>query len=155
MLYIYILYNVLLYLTLASCWLSSSVRALLSQCSACSGLGLLVRLLQNRWDDCSLGEGSRDTISGERWLTILLRAGCLWDTLGKKSDQGAGPKERKWTYCTYQYLGETCKCKRLYWRKDNFHISVYTDCSLIHFTYDTANVSLFITKYYDIKDLSI
>lgn len=87
-----IFYDVKHHLTLASCWLSCSVKALVSQCSGCSGLRLLARLPRNRWGDRSLGEGNRDTIRGEHWLTILLKAGCLWEVLGKKSDQGAGTK---------------------------------------------------------------
>lgn len=78
------IYQVFHHLTLASCWLSFSVRALMSQSSACRGLCLLAGLRTNRWGDCSLGEGSRDTISGDRWLTTVLRAGRRWDVLLKK-----------------------------------------------------------------------
>lgn len=101
--------DVLHHLTLASCSLSCSVKALVSQCSACGGLCLLARLLGNRWGDRSLGEGSRDTISGDRWLTILLRAGHLWDVLGEKVRSSSRAQKNAWIF---KHHRETCKCKK-------------------------------------------
>lgn len=124
--------DVLHHLTLASCWLSSSIRALASQCLACSGLCILAWLPPNRWADRSLGEGSRETKSGDRWLTILLRAGRLWDNLGKK------PMRQGWmnlmTLLYINTLGKYANVKRV---QQYIYIYVFIP---IQFPYSTEKI---------------
>lgn len=80
-----------------------------------SGLCLLAGPPRNRWGDSSLGEGSRDTTSGDRSLTTLLRPGRLWDFLVGKP-KGTGTKDLIYLlYCIYKHLKKTCLLKTFYW----------------------------------------
>lgn len=115
------------------------MRALVSQYSAFIGIRFLARLPRNRWGDCSLGEGSRDTIRGDRWFTMLLRSGCLWDVLIKSQITEQVSILNKWInkHSIFKPPREICKRKKgIFKEKDCVcHTAVWTHFSQIHFNY--------------------
>lgn len=83
-----------------------------------------------------------DTIRGDRWFTMLLRSGCLWDVLIKSQITEQVSILNKWInkHSIFKPPREICKCKKgIFKEKDCVcHTAVWTHFSQIHFTQLTA-----------------